>query len=188
MPDFTTTVASTTSTIALKMAGRRLADVDTAHVYDAFAISLMMLLEDIGFCAKGERGVGRGGEHRSWWKYCTEHQRRRTRVHSSRNVGDVFAHGSGNPAARRCRCASEKGSDDILGARHGTARHGTGRDGADGGGPQHGRSFDRIGVALSVPAPHRHGVRRHAMDGAATITRQLSGAPQHCSSNPKLIQ
>lgn len=57
MPDLTTTVASKTSRIALEMAGRSLADVDTAHVYDAFTISLMMLLEDIGFCAKGEGGA-----------------------------------------------------------------------------------------------------------------------------------
>jgi len=57
MPDLTTTVASKTSRIALEMAGRNLSDVDTAHVYDAFTISLVMLLEDIGFCAKGEGGA-----------------------------------------------------------------------------------------------------------------------------------
>lgn len=57
MPDLTTTVASQTSRVALEMAGRSLAEVDTAHVYDAFTISLMMLLEDIGFCAKGEGGA-----------------------------------------------------------------------------------------------------------------------------------
>jgi acetyl-CoA acetyltransferase len=57
MPDLTSTVASQTSRIALEMSGRSLADVNTAHVYDAFTISLMMLLEDIGFCGKGEGGA-----------------------------------------------------------------------------------------------------------------------------------
>ncbi|MDA2889430.1 acetyl-CoA acetyltransferase [Mycolicibacterium sp. BiH015] len=56
MPDLTSTVAAQTSKIALEMAGRSLADVDTAHVYDAFTASLLILLEDIGFCGKGEGG------------------------------------------------------------------------------------------------------------------------------------
>jgi acetyl-CoA acetyltransferase len=38
------------------MAGRSLEDVDTAHVYDAFTASLLILLEDLGFCAKGDGG------------------------------------------------------------------------------------------------------------------------------------
>jgi acetyl-CoA acetyltransferase len=56
MPDLTRTVASQTSRIALDMAGRSLSDIDTAHVYDAFTASLLILLEDIGFCGKGEGG------------------------------------------------------------------------------------------------------------------------------------
>ena len=44
------------SRIALDMAGRSLSDIDTAHVYDAFTASLLILLEDIGFCGKGEGG------------------------------------------------------------------------------------------------------------------------------------
>jgi acetyl-CoA acetyltransferase len=56
MPDLTSTMAARTSRIALDMAGRRLADVDTAHVYDAFTASLLILLEDIGFCGKGDGG------------------------------------------------------------------------------------------------------------------------------------
>jgi acetyl-CoA acetyltransferase len=56
MPDLTRTVAGQTSRIALEMAGRSLRDIDTAHVYDAFTVSLMILLEDIGFCGKGEGG------------------------------------------------------------------------------------------------------------------------------------
>ncbi|CAN5356352.1 thiolase [soil metagenome] len=57
MPDLTSTVASQTSRLALEMAGRSLADIDTAHVYDAFTASLVILLEDLGFCPKGEGGA-----------------------------------------------------------------------------------------------------------------------------------
>ena len=56
MPDLTSTVAADSSARALAMAGRAVADVDTAHLYDAFTISLLMLLEDIGFVKKGEGG------------------------------------------------------------------------------------------------------------------------------------
>ena len=56
MPDLTRTIAGQTSRIALEMAGRSLSDIDTAHVYDAFTVSLLILLEDIGFCGKGEGG------------------------------------------------------------------------------------------------------------------------------------
>lgn len=57
MPDLTSTEAAHSSQRALAMAGVSLADIDTAHVYDAFTISLLVLLEDLGFCAKGEGGA-----------------------------------------------------------------------------------------------------------------------------------
>lgn len=57
MPDLTSTQASFSSQRALAMAGVSLAEIDTVHVYDAFTISLMVLLEDLGFCAKGEGGA-----------------------------------------------------------------------------------------------------------------------------------
>jgi len=56
MPDLTTTRAGVSARRALQMAGVDLADIDTAHVYDAFTISLLVLLEDLGFCGKGEGG------------------------------------------------------------------------------------------------------------------------------------
>jgi acetyl-CoA acetyltransferase len=69
MPDLTTTEAAASSRRALEMAGIGLGQVDTVHVYDAFTISLLVLLEDLGFCAKGEGGsfveggrVAPGGE------------------------------------------------------------------------------------------------------------------------------
>lgn len=57
MPDLTATEAARSSKRALDMAGVTLQEVDTAHVYDAFTISLLVLLEDLGFCEKGEGGA-----------------------------------------------------------------------------------------------------------------------------------
>ncbi|MEV8514266.1 acetyl-CoA acetyltransferase [Dactylosporangium sp. NPDC051484] len=56
MSDLTRTRADVSATRALQMADVDLADIDTAHVYDAFTISLLILLEDLGFCPKGEGG------------------------------------------------------------------------------------------------------------------------------------
>ncbi len=57
MPDFTSTRAGISSSRALQQAGVKLNEIDTAHIYDAFTISLLILLEDIGFCKKGEGGA-----------------------------------------------------------------------------------------------------------------------------------
>ncbi|WP_426244616.1 acetyl-CoA acetyltransferase [Nocardioides sp. LHG3406-4] len=56
MPDLTTTRAADSAARALRMADLRVEDMDSAHVYDAFTISLLILLEDLGFCPKGEGG------------------------------------------------------------------------------------------------------------------------------------
>ncbi|MCE0764089.1 acetyl-CoA acetyltransferase [Pseudonocardia kujensis] len=57
MPDLTTTEAVHSSRRALQMSGRKLSEMDTIHLYDAFTISALIQLEDIGFCAKGEGGA-----------------------------------------------------------------------------------------------------------------------------------
>jgi acetyl-CoA acetyltransferase len=68
MPDLTATAAADSAARAFAMAGLDRAQVDTLHLYDAFTISLLVLLEDLGFCAKGEGGpfvadgrIGPGG-------------------------------------------------------------------------------------------------------------------------------
>jgi acetyl-CoA acetyltransferase len=57
MADLTTTEAVQSANRAFAMAGVTRDDIDTAHVYDAFTISLLVLLEDLGFCKKGEGGA-----------------------------------------------------------------------------------------------------------------------------------
>jgi acetyl-CoA acetyltransferase len=56
MPDFTTTAAAQCGPEAFRRAGVRPEDVDTIQVYDSFTITVLMLLEDMGFCQKGDGG------------------------------------------------------------------------------------------------------------------------------------
>ena len=42
---------------ALKMAGVSLGDVDVAELYDCYTFTVLLTLEDYGFCAKGEGGA-----------------------------------------------------------------------------------------------------------------------------------
>jgi acetyl-CoA C-acetyltransferase len=55
-PDLTHTGAIETSAHAFAEAGVRPSDMDYASVYDSFTITVLVTLEDLGFCAKGEGG------------------------------------------------------------------------------------------------------------------------------------
>jgi acetyl-CoA acetyltransferase len=55
-PDLTTTAAVASAATAFAMAGITPADVDVAQLYDCFTITPLMILEDYGFCAKGDGG------------------------------------------------------------------------------------------------------------------------------------
>jgi acetyl-CoA acetyltransferase len=56
MPDLTTTAAVESGARAFAEAGLRPGDVESAQLYDAFTITPILFLEDLGFCAKGEGG------------------------------------------------------------------------------------------------------------------------------------
>ena len=56
MPDLTVTAAAVSGAKAFKMAGLRPADVDMLSLYDAFTITPILFLEDLGYCPKGEGG------------------------------------------------------------------------------------------------------------------------------------
>ena len=56
MPDLTTTAAVQSGAEAFAQAGVGPEDVDVAQLYDAFTITPVLFLEDLGFCAKGEGG------------------------------------------------------------------------------------------------------------------------------------
>jgi acetyl-CoA acetyltransferase len=70
MPDYTTSAGASCIPEAFARAGVRPADIDTLQFYDSFTITVLVLLEDAGFCKKGEGGafvlqghLRRGGRH-----------------------------------------------------------------------------------------------------------------------------
>jgi acetyl-CoA acetyltransferase len=56
MPDLTETPARISGAAAFAEAGVTPADVDVAELYDSFTYTVLVTLEDLGFCAKGEGG------------------------------------------------------------------------------------------------------------------------------------
>jgi acetyl-CoA acetyltransferase len=69
MEDLTVTAAAQCGPLAFSRAGLTPADVDLLMVYDSFTITVLLSLEDLGFCAKGEGGsfveggrLGLGGQ------------------------------------------------------------------------------------------------------------------------------
>src|SRR5690606_17222486 len=63
MHDLTVTAASESGPRAMQMAGVDHKDIDLLQLYDAFTINVLLFLEDLGFCPKGEGGsfVENGG-------------------------------------------------------------------------------------------------------------------------------
>lgn len=56
MPDLTILSARKSGEAAFKMAGLTPKDIDVAELYDSFTITVLLQLEDLGFCRKGEGG------------------------------------------------------------------------------------------------------------------------------------
>jgi acetyl-CoA acetyltransferase len=54
MPDLTWTAAADSGRRALEQAGLSLAEIDIAEVYDSFTITVLLTLEALGFCKRGE--------------------------------------------------------------------------------------------------------------------------------------
>jgi acetyl-CoA acetyltransferase len=70
MPDYTTSAGAKCIPEAFARAGVRPSEIDTLQFYDSFTITVLVLLEDAGFCKKGEGGawvqqgqLRRGGRH-----------------------------------------------------------------------------------------------------------------------------
>jgi acetyl-CoA acetyltransferase len=56
MPDYTETAAARLAPGLFARAGVEPKDVDTVQFYDSFTITVLLMLEDLGFCKKGEGG------------------------------------------------------------------------------------------------------------------------------------
>jgi acetyl-CoA acetyltransferase len=57
MHDLTHTAAQVSGKRAYEMAGLSPSEIDVVSVYDAFTINVLLFLEDLGFCKKGEAGA-----------------------------------------------------------------------------------------------------------------------------------
>ena len=55
--DLTVSPAATSGPLAFRRAGVTPAEVDVAQLYDSFTITVLLTVEDLGFCAKGEGGA-----------------------------------------------------------------------------------------------------------------------------------
>jgi acetyl-CoA acetyltransferase len=56
MPDITVTAAAQSGPLAMQRAGITVDDVDVLQLYDSFTITVLLTLEDLGFCKKGDGG------------------------------------------------------------------------------------------------------------------------------------
>jgi acetyl-CoA acetyltransferase len=56
MPDLTVSPASLSGDRAFRMAGLNPSEIDLLELYDSFTITVLLQLEDLGFCPKGEGG------------------------------------------------------------------------------------------------------------------------------------
>ena len=56
MPDYTVSAAAKCGPEAFARAGVRPEDIDVLQLYDSFTITILTLIEDLGFCKKGEAG------------------------------------------------------------------------------------------------------------------------------------
>ena len=118
---------------AFAEAGVTPADIDYASIYDSFTITVLIQLEDLGFCEKGQggrfvadgnliSGVGRLPFNTDGGGLCNNHPANRggmTKVIEA--VRQL--RGEAHPAVqvKDCRLALAHGTGGLLGHRHGSA-------------------------------------------------------------------
>lgn len=131
--DLTYSGAAVTGPIAFAEAGVKPADIKYASIYDSFTITVLMQLEDLGFCAKGDggkfvadgnliSGVGKLPFNTDGGGLCNNHPSNRggmTKVIEA--VRQL--RGEAHPAVQvpNCDLAVAQGTGGSLGTRHGSA-------------------------------------------------------------------
>ena len=131
--DLTYTGARQSGRIAFEEAGVRPVDIKYASIYDSFTITVLLQLEDLGFCPKGEggrfvadgnliSGVGRLPFNTDGGGLCNNHPGNRggmTKVIEA--VRQL--RGQAHPAVqvRNCDLALVQGIGGLLATRHGSA-------------------------------------------------------------------
>ncbi len=131
--DLLHTGAATSGAAAFAEAGVKPSDIQYASIYDSFTITVLLTLEDLGFCSKGEggrfvsdgnliSGTGKLPFNTDGGGLCNNHPGNRggmTKVIEA--VRQL--RGEAHPAVqvRDCRLALAHGTGGSLGTRHGSA-------------------------------------------------------------------
>ena len=131
--DLTYSGAVWSGAAAFAEAGVTAADIQYASVYDSFTITVVMQLEDLGFCAKGEggrfvadgnliSGVGKLPWNTDGGGLCNNHPANRGGI--TKVIEAVRQlRGEAHPAVQVANCglALAHGTGGMLGSRHGSA-------------------------------------------------------------------
>ena len=131
--DLTFSGAVRSGALAFEEAGVKPADIQYASIYDSFTITVLVQLEDLGFCAKGEggrfvadgnliSGVGKLPFNTDGGGLCNNHPANRGGI--TKVIEAVRQlRGEAHPAVqvKNCRLALAHGTGGLLGNRHGSA-------------------------------------------------------------------
>jgi acetyl-CoA C-acetyltransferase len=131
--DLTYSAAAHSGPAAFAEAGVRPSDIKYASIYDSFTITVLMQIEDLGFCPKGQggkfvsdgnliSGVGKLPFNTDGGGLCNNHPANRgglTKVIEA--VRQL--RGEAHPAVqvKNCDIALAQGTGGMLGSRHGAA-------------------------------------------------------------------
>ncbi|NML32883.1 thiolase domain-containing protein [Paraburkholderia antibiotica] len=131
--DLTYSGAAISGPIAFEQAGVTPADIKYASIYDSFTITVLIQLEDLGFCRKGEggkfvmdgnliSGVGKLPFNTDGGGLCNNHPANRggmTKVIEA--VRQLRGEAHPNVQVPNCDLALAQGTGGQLGSRHGSA-------------------------------------------------------------------
>jgi acetyl-CoA C-acetyltransferase len=131
--DLTTSGAARSGPVAFKEAGVTPTDIKYVSIYDSFTITVVMQIEDLGFCAKGEggkfvadgnliSGVGKLPFNTDGGGLCNNHPANRG---SMTKIIEAVRQlrGEAHPAVqvKNCNLALAQGTGFQLATRHGSA-------------------------------------------------------------------
>ncbi len=131
--DLTTTAAAWSGPAAFEEAGVKPADIQYASIYDSFTITVLLQLEDLGFCKKGEggkfvsdgnliSGVGKLPFNTDGGGLCNNHPSNRgglTKVVEA--VRQLRNEAHPKVQVKNCALALAHGTGGSIGTRHGGA-------------------------------------------------------------------
>ncbi|AZG15636.1 MULTISPECIES: thiolase domain-containing protein [Cupriavidus] len=131
--DLSWSAARVSGAAAFEEARVKPSDIQYASIYDSFTITVLMQLEDLGFCRKGEggrfvmdgnliAGVGRMPVNTDGGGLCNNHPANRGGI--TKVIEAVRQlRGEAHPAVqvRNCQLALAQGTGGYMGSRHGSA-------------------------------------------------------------------